>query len=362
MTDVRVQFRGYVPERLPSGEVRHRVRVEGQPKRRIRIPVGPDHPDFSEHYHAARVGKLVEDQPAKPLPKSGTLEARCAIYLAHLEQMVAAGRASPLTMKQRRPILKQVCMMLAPNGVTRMGDLDEHLPPTALRHIQDQYGARTGAADNAIKALSAAFNHRGGRNPAREVKKVHVSRGGATPWSTGDVRTFLDHHGPGTTARLWLMLALFSTARISDVVRLGRQHEVVRDGVVWIDFQPVKRGSAFASLPMMPQFIAAHRAMKVQGPTYILSSHGRPYRTPASLNQRIDRWTTDAGLSGRTQHGVRKATAELMAEVGCSDHEIAAVMAHTKVETSHIYTLKAERRRMANSAIKAISTSDLFAI
>ena len=41
MSNVRIRFKGYAPERMKSGEIRHRVRVKGNAKKRMVIPVGP---------------------------------------------------------------------------------------------------------------------------------------------------------------------------------------------------------------------------------------------------------------------------------------------------------------------------------
>lgn len=358
MTDVKVKFPGYVPETMRSGETRHRVRVEGQPKRRIRIPVGPEHPAFSEHYYAARAGHTVDTPPPPPAATPGSVDEIVRDYLIWVEAQVAAGDMSPLTLKQRRSLLKTVCDMPDPEG-ERMGDLHHELPREGIVHILDQWGGRTAQADNSRKALSAAYKWAKARgrvktNPCEGIANVHKSRGGATPWRPEDVRKFLKHHGPGSTARRWLYLAMFTACRISDARILGRPHEVARDGVIFLDWQPGKKGSAFVSVPIFPQLLQELRAARVEGPCYILSQHGRPYRTTASLHERVRRWTRDAGLENRSQHGLRKAMGELLAEAGATQHQIMSVMAHTKPATSAIYTDRADRRRMAIAAMESI--------
>lgn len=358
---MKVRFPGYVPERLKSGEFRHRVRVEGSPKKRIRIPVGPDDPAFSEHYYAARAGQTVEAKKKTPAARH-SLDELTRDYLEWLEAQVTAGNASSLTLKQRRSLLGKVCAMREEGE--RLGDLHHQLPPEGIVHIIDQWGAATAQADNSRKALSAVYRWaiprgRATSNPCAGIANVHKSRGGATPWSIRDVRAFLDAHPHGTTARRWLYLAMFTACRISDARILGRTHEVMRDGVVYLDWQPGKKGSAFVSVPMAPQLLAELRAAKVEGPCYILSEHGRPYRTTASLHERVRRWVSTAGLEQRSQHGLRKAMGELLAEAGATQHQIMAVMAHTKPATSAIYTDRADRRRMAAAAMEAIKAFQL---
>ncbi|MGI3167477.1 tyrosine-type recombinase/integrase [Pseudooceanicola sp. 200-1SW] len=354
---MKVKFPGYVPEKMKSGEWRHRVRVEGNPRKRIRIPVGPDEAAFTEHYYAARAGQTVEEKPLKPVVRH-SLDELARDYLIWLEAQVQAGNASPMTLKQRRSLFGKVCEMKDPEG-ERMGDLHHDLPPTGIHHIIDQWGEATAQADNSRKALSAAYKWaitrgRATRNPCTGIARVHRSRGGAVPWSSSDVRAFLDAHPEGTTARRWLLLAMFTACRISDARTLGRQHEVTRDGVVFLDWQPQKKGSAFVSVPIAPQLLAELRATETEGPTYILSEHGRPYRSTAALHQRIRRWVDVAGLENRSQHGLRKAMGEILAEAGATQHQIMAVMAHTQPATSAIYTHRADRRRMASAAMEAI--------
>ena len=299
MIDVKVRFKGYVPERLPSGAVRHRVRVEGQPKKRMVIPVGPEDPTFSEHYYAARAGRVHEVTRA-PEPVRNSFDALIAGYLAHLELKVDAGLLSPSTLRQRTSLLTRARDIQSPDG-DRMGDLHQELPPEALEHIRDSWGGRTAQADNCTKALRGAFTWAKIRpNPANEVSYIHRSRGGAVPWSSGDLRKFLEHHPEGSVPRLWLLLALFTAARRSDLVLLGRRHEVERHGIVWLDFQPGKKGSAFVSIPMLPQLHEATRTMKVQGPTYLLERLG-----PA-LRQR-QRCSGTRCRSGRPRPDCRRA-------------------------------------------------------
>lgn len=364
VSDMRVRFKGYAPEVLPSGAIRHRVRVEGDPKRRILIPVGPEDPAFTEHYWAARVGQTVETAHKAPKAPAASLDALVQDYLASLQVRVEGGTASPHTLRQRRSLMLRACDVLSPEG-DRMGALHCDLPREAMVHIRDHWGARTAQADNCIKALRAAYDWalekgRVTSNPAMGLRRVHSSKGGAVPWTPADLRQFLDHHPDGTMPRLWLMLALFTGARRGDLTVLGRAHEVQRDGITWLDWQPGKKGSAPASLPMAPQLLSAARGMKVQGRTYLLSKHGRPFRSPEVLGNSVQGWTAEAGLSGRSSHGLRKALGGLLGDLGCSELQIMSILSHTEPTTSSIYTKSAERRRMASEAMQMVGNLKLW--
>jgi len=66
--------------------------------------------------------------------------------------------------------------------------------------------------------------------------------------------------------------------------------------------------------------------------------------------------TEQAGLpKGRTQHGVRKGAAALLAQSGATQYEIMSLMAHTQAKTSEVYTKSVERAALAAAAIRKMS-------
>jgi len=354
---MRVRIPGYYRETLPSGTVRHMVRREGNPRQRTQVPVGHDHPDFWPHYHAARRGERLATRAAPKAPAL-SLDALLTDYLDHLDAAAKAGRLSPATLRQRRSLLTRAANFLSPEG-ERMGALHRDLPPEAIEHIRNAWGHRTAQADNCLKALRGAYAWARLPNPAKMVAYTHKDGGGATPWSAADLRQFLARHGEGTTPRLWLILALFTGARIGDLAILGRRHEVTRDGLTWLEWQPGKRGSAPVSLPMMPPLWDATRAMPVIGATYLLTEYGRPF-AQGSLGNAVRKWTAAAGLTARTSHGLRKALAEMLAEAGCSPYQIASILAHTQTKTSEVYTRRADRARLARDGMSAIAGVKLW--
>ena len=73
---MKIDLPGLLREKLPSGNVRYRVRVERRKAKRVRLYVEPGQPDFMEHYHAARRG-IVMKRPKTALVKP-TANARLA--------------------------------------------------------------------------------------------------------------------------------------------------------------------------------------------------------------------------------------------------------------------------------------------
>lgn len=355
--EMRVKLPGLVKEKHRNGSIRWRVRVSGNKAQRIKIPVGPDHADFLHHYHAARAGEEWVPGQARVVERS--LDWLCRRYLDYLARMVAAGQMSDDTLRQRRSVLTRLCDHLDPDG-DRYGDSDMDAPPAAFIAVRDAWADRPGAADNLIKTIRAVYTwamERGeiGMNPAAGIGTINKTpKGGAVPWTPDDLRKFRDHHQPGTMAHLWLTIQAFTACRIGDAIWLGRDNEKRRDGVIWLEWQPRKKGSAFVAIPMLPPLYTATRATNVIGAAYILGKRGQPFKTAESLRNQVRTWCDDAGLPGRSSHGIRKAVAELMAEAGCNQHQIMSVMAHTQAKTSEVYTKGADRRILAADGMRAL--------
>ena len=356
-----MNFPGLLIEAHRNGTPRIRVRVEGDATRRIHIPVAPDHPDFAHHYHAARAGELWS--PTTPRIAEQSLDWLVRRYLDFLGKMVEAGQMSPATLKQRRSVLTRLCDYVGQDG-DRYGDCDMDAPPAAFVEIRDTWASHPGAADNLIKSVRAIYTwamERGliKHNPAAGIGTINRNpQGGATPWTAADLKQFRTHHKPGTTAHLWLTLQAFTACRIGDALWLGREQEVTIAGDLWLKWQPRKKGSAPVAIPMLPPLLKATRAAKIVGATYLLSETGKPFTSVEALRVRVQRWVTAAGLPGKSSHGIRKAVAEMMAESGCSQHQIMAVLAHTQAKTSEVYTKGAARQILASDGIKALAGLD----
>lgn len=355
---MRVRLPGLLKEFHRNGSVRWRVRVEGDKRKRITLPVGPDHAEFLEHYYAARAGDEWQPNEAKTVERS--LDWLSGRYLAYLGKMVEAGQMSDATLRQRKSVLTRLCDHLDEDG-TRYGDCDMDAPAAAFVAARDAWADRPGAADNLIKTIRAVYQwsiERGeiSHNPAAGIAAINKApKGGATPWTPDDLRKFKEKWAKGTVPHLWLTLQAFTACRIGDAIWLGRANEVTAGGKIWLEWQPRKKGSAPVSIPMLAPLIEATRASNVIGPAYILTSKGTPYKTAESLRNQVRKWCDAAGLPDKSSHGIRKAMAGMMAEAGCTQHQIMAVMAHTQAKTSEVYTKGAQRRILASDGMAALA-------
>ncbi|MFC3968163.1 tyrosine-type recombinase/integrase [Rhizobium lemnae] len=69
----------------------------------------------------------------------------------------------------------------------------------------------------------------------------------------------------------------------------------------------------------------------------------KPYPSSDAMSAIFKRWRIDAGLAYLSAHGVREGLAELLAEMGCSQYEIMAILGHSEAKTSEVYTRRVER-------------------
>jgi hypothetical protein len=296
---VRKNYQGLTIENLPSGKQRVRVRVEGFPNKKIRLNVGIDHPKLSEHYWNARAGTELEAEPESYAVRR-SLAWLVEKYLTHLENMVEANQASPLTLRKRKSVLNRLCAITAEDGGI-YGEKRLEAPTAAFVHARDSLAATSGTADDMIKSARAMYKWAidvgiAKINPVTGVSKIHRSKGGATPWTAQDLRTFKAKHPHGTMAHLALTLHMFTAARSSDAIWLGLSQEFQSNGIRWLGWQPEKRGSSYVEIPMAKPLCEAINAVTTIGPAYLLNSYGKPFSSPDSYRNWFKKRLNEAVL------------------------------------------------------------------
>ncbi|KGM38757.1 hypothetical protein JY97_14785 [Alkalispirochaeta odontotermitis] len=320
------------------------------------LSVSPDHPEFAEHYHAARQGiKLTPQQSPVDRSIRGSLGWLCHKHLGKLEDKVKAGNASKLTLKKRIGLLKRI--------INDYGDYSLEMPSQQVVKIRDRYQSTPAMADSLVEAISAMYKEAiedgvCDINPAVGVSRIDKGKGGAIPWTLLDLKKFKETHPQGTQAHLCLTLFMFTACRISDAVWLGRDNEFERDGIPALGWQPRKKGSAYVEIPMMPPLYNATRANKVVGETYLLTAKGQPFASPDALGQYFRKCCKEAGLKNRSSHGIRKAAGHLLAQEGCTQYQIMTIHGHTSAKTSEVYTKGVERWGMAKEAMSKLQQMD----
>ena len=358
--EINLPYLSSEPDRF--GNLRLYVRRHGR-RIRLREPVGS--PAFTVAY-AAAIEAL--DRPAKPEPRKGepatpgTLGALTLAYFAS----AAFRLLDPTTQRRRRAIIEG-CLLeprkLTPSGKPDGADILRDCPLSALsaahvRVLRDRKltagGELAGAANNRLKVVSAMLSwaHEEGRiptNPARDVKKIRYATDGWHTWTIDEVRQYVARHPIGTKAYLALALLMFTGARRSDVVKLGRPH--LKDG--WLRFVATKTHKVRAAaheIPVLDVLQAALDAGPVGELTFLATEFRRPFTAAGFGNWFRDR-CDQAGLRQCTAHGLRKAGATIAAENGATDRQLMAIFGWTSEGQATVYTRQANRKRLAAEAM-----------
>ena len=104
--------------------------------------------------------------------------------------------------------------------------------------------------------------------------------------------------------------------------------------------------------PKLREIIDATPTVGVK--TFLVTHRGKPYTAPGFGN-----WFRElcnaAGCLDISAHGGRKATARRLAEIGCSANQIAAITGHASLSEVQRYTKAADRKRMAQEAMKKLT-------
>jgi len=351
--DMKLHYPGLIAESLPSGATRWRVRRSGRPRSRLTLPVGPDSPDFHRHYVAARHGEtLPVEKRVLDTPSDGTFGWLIGAHLEYLASQVEAKALDAKTLRKRRTLLTKLLPEHGQCAARAMKRED-------VRRIQDRLKRTPASADSTVEAIRVMyawaidFGH-APENPAIGVKAIDKGRGGSKPWTVADLYTFTKRYPKGTNAHVALSVMLFTGARVGDLCHLGVENEVKRDGVTFVEFQPKKKGSAFVSVPLLPQLREATRAPKVVGNTYVLTDRGKPFATPGSASASFKNWCVNAGLPHLSAHGVRKSLTHLLIELGVGEYAIMAILGHTQTKTTAVYTKEYRRRERAVEAMQKL--------
>lgn len=339
---MRLEF--VTEETLPSGSIRYRFR---RGKIKVTLRGEPGSREFLEHYTSLRDG--VPAPSHRPI--TGSVDWLVGLYLRDLDQRAASGLASPLTLKGHRHHLGRL--------VAEYGAKDANMPRSAIVKLHDKLMATPGAADNLLKAVSALYkwairrDHVTCPNPARDVTRNRKKTDGFAAWSQADFAKYLDHHPPGSMARRALILAMTTTARRGDLHRLGRQNEFLRDGRRWIKWRQDKAPHESVEMPMPDALLSEVRDHGNM--TYLLNGYGAPFSV-AGLGNKFRGWCDQAGLQGRSLHGVRKGLSAVLTGAGASSTEIDVLLGHEMGSPeTRVYIRAAERSRLAEAVVDRIN-------
>jgi integrase len=186
-------------------------------------------------------------------------------------------------------------------------------------------------------------------NPAVGIRNVKVRSDGIYSWSEPDIAKFRAYHALGTRPRLALELALNTTQRRSDLVRMGWQH--LRDGRLHVRQQ--KTGTPL-NIPVHPELRVALDNTPTDNLTFLVTRDGSPF-TPAGFGNHFREWCNEAGLpKACSVHGLRKAGIRRLAESGCTAHQIMSISGHKSLQEAQGYCTAVDQKQLAEAAMAIV--------
>jgi integrase len=345
MNEESMKFRlKYVVEDTDRhGNVRLYYRRHGR-KVRLRGPAGS--PEFLADYKKAAAAPS-DAQPRKE--RAGRVSKDSFAWLcAQYYKSAMWASLDPKTQKTRRAILERFAL--------HKGNGDKPYRMMLARHIRkrrDEMIATPEAANSMVKVLRQLFRFAvtydlADANPAKDVELLKSNPEGYHSWTLAEIEQFERTHPVGSTARLALALALYTGQRRSDLVLFGRQH--LQDG--WLVFTQQKgkgRNPVRLEIPLVPELQRIIEASETGDLTFLVNAYGRPF-TNAGFGNRFRKWCDEAGLGNCSVHGLRKAAAARLAELGCTEFEIMAITGHQTSKEVTRYTKAASQKVRAQAA------------
>lgn len=318
------------------GKLVRYFRKRGYPQ--IPLPGRPGSDAFMAAYQAAKASLAIKPAIGERRYEPGSVSNTIAAY--YTDNSFLALAAS--TQRERRMMLERFRRDFGDLGLAGLKQTD-------LAQILGK--RKPWAAKNLLKTLRGLmqFAVRMGllkTDPTQGIESTKAKAGAIHTWSENEIARFEHYHAVGTRARLAMALLLYTAARRSDVVRLGRQHLKAAG----IQYRQQKTGRTL-QIPVHPLLALVIEASSTGSLTFLVTAHGRPY-TAHGFSNAMRRWCDEAGLPKCSAHGLRKAQARRLAEAGCSAHEIASITGHRTLSEVQRYAADHDQKRLAESAFR----------
>lgn len=339
---IKIKHLDVSKDRKGNPRLYYRNRNQNGKRIRLRGPVGS--PEFWEDYTTAS-----KTYATHPPPDKSSVIRKDTFRMLVVEYYKSARywQLKESTKRVRRGILDRFCEK---HGHRRYSQL----LPSHLVRIRNEMADRPEAANGLIKALRQVFKSAievaiVDNNPAAKVELLESNNpDGFHSWSEPEIAQFEATHPIGSKARLALALFLYTGQRRSDVVRMGRQH--VRDG--WINIRQDKTGK-LVNIPILNQLQLVLDSTPTGDLSFLATEFNKPF-TSNGFGNKMRNWCNEAGLPQCSSHGLRKAMATRLAELGFSTHEIMAIGGWDTLKEVERYTKHANRKLLAGQVKKGI--------
>lgn len=310
----------------------------------VKLPADPSTPEFMEAYQ--RIHASFERKDSLDLVVPGSIAAMVADFKKSAEYAGFGKRTKELYAAHLDNIQKKFGRFPI-KSMTR----------AVVLTFRDTYVDSPGKANNALKILSRLYSFGIDRglaavNPVLRVKKLKMGK--HRPWTTDEVKTFLDI--APAHMRLALAIALYSGQRQSDIISL-RWNQITPDGLT---LRQQKTGTELY-IPLhhkLKAALAGARALQAQQTTacvnVVATLSGQPYKR-GYFGAEWKRTSRAAGLpEDCVFHGLRKTALVYLAEAGCTTKQMKAISGHTSDDMVAYYAEQANQKLLAKAAVRKL--------
>lgn len=335
-----VRLKGLKPSgKWPSGNTRYYYRHT--------TPATPmpdaakNSPEFLKAYAAAVNGEPVTNRGRVQHP-TGTIGAGVRAFLASDSYMSRAASTRAVWRRMLEDIERRYkrAKLADLRSAHIRKDLARLPPHPANNRLKVWRALGRWWVDAGLLEKDPAFAVRPRKAPASD---------GHEPWTVDDADAFRAHWRIGTMQRLAFELLFLTGASIGDAVTLGPRN--VKDG--WLTYTRAK-SKTLCTVPLFttaPDFypdnahLCACLELAPRHLTWLSTARGAS-RSKKAAGQWFAKAARDAGIEGKSAHGVRKLLAAYMAERGATPEQRMAILGHDTTRQTQAYSKSADARRI----------------
>jgi len=311
-----------------------RVRAKNGP--RIRLPDDPTSQEFRQAYAAAMATPLpviVKDEPDS--------------IAALIDSYLKSGQFAVLREITKAGYMSRLAIMRADHGRRQVAGMTRDRIQT---FILDPLANKPGAALDTLKKLRVLIKHARDKGMLRHDPSVGIRRPKLKEiraWTDAEIERFKRHWPIGTKQRAAFELMLnMGTARVDT-------HELTWSQINDASYQRHKTG-VHVYVKVADNLRKALNAIPRNHLTVLNTAYGKPY-TANGFSVFMREAITAAGLPLACQpHGLRKTLGRMLADRGCTAHQIMAALGHVTLAQAERYTRDADRKRNAHRAFSRL--------
>jgi integrase len=189
------------------------------------------------------------------------------------------------------------------------------------------------------------------RNPTPQVQDALAARG--EPLTFWPRRDNPDEGAGDLSSAVKIVIDAAAIVRAA-ATRLDAALEVQRSRkrIVYTQAKNEHLNAVHMDIPLHPELERIINATPSGHLTFLVTAFGKPF-TPAGFGNWFGDQCRAASVPGRA-HGLRKATATRLAELGATPHMIQGLTGHRTLKEVEVYTRAANQKLLADSAMQKL--------